>query len=106
MAYIVAALTSMQRRWRGHLQKPKAVELYHGLFCVVGGCGLCEALERVRVRLSVSGVVSLGASAVGNYWRGGGCAARFCACLWRRLLSVLETGLVDEGRVVVGLCRL
>jgi len=38
VAYIVAALTSMQRRWRGHLQKPKAVELYHGLFCVVGGC--------------------------------------------------------------------
>lgn len=30
---------------------------------MVGGCGLCEALERVRVRLSDSGVVSLGASA-------------------------------------------
>jgi hypothetical protein len=37
VAYIIAALTSMQRRWRGHLQKPKAVELYHGLFCAVGG---------------------------------------------------------------------
>ncbi len=69
---------------------------------------MCGALEGVRVRLSVSGVALMGlgrGSAVGNYWRGG-CAARFCACLWRRLLSVLETGLADEGRVVVGLCRL
>lgn len=41
------------------------------------------------MRLLVSGVVSLGASAAWgevllwtcNCWRGGGCAAEFCACL-------------------------
>jgi hypothetical protein len=78
VAYIVAALTSTQRRWRGHLQKPKAVKLYHGLFCVVGGCRLCEALERgPRAAFGLWRCVVGGfcgvvwGSAVGNYWRGG-----------------------------------
>jgi len=62
--------------------------------------GLCEAIEGVRLWLSVSGVALFGASVAWggvllwmcNCWRGGSCAAKFCACLQRRLLSVLETG--------------